>query len=105
MTENYNLPLLDENPQTILWVTPDAAPEEIRAAYLKKIKEYPPETFPEEFERIRDAYAILSDARYRSRLMLQSINPETPLETLLDHQKQARHFVGPEAWLAAMRER
>jgi hypothetical protein len=37
--------------------------------------------------------------------MLQSINPAASLETLLDHQKQSRHFVGPEAWLAAMRER
>ena len=105
MTINFNLPVLDENPQTIIGVTPDATPEEIRTAYLNKIKEYPPETFPTEFERIRDAYAMLSDARYRSRLMLQSINPEAPLETLLDHQKQARHFVGPEAWLAAIRER
>ena len=105
MTKNYNLPGLDGNPQTIIGVTPDATPEEIRAAYLNKIKEYPPEAFPAEFERIRDAYAMLSDARYRSRLMLQSINPEAPLETLLDHRKQTRQFVGPEAWLAAMRER
>ena len=105
MTKNNNLPVLDENPQTIIGVTPDATPEEIRAAYLDKIKEYPPEKFPAEFERVRDAYAILSDARYRSRLMLQMTNPEAPLETLIDHQKQTRHFVGSEAWLAAMRER
>ena len=105
MTKNYNLPVLDENPHTIIGVTPDATPEEIRAAYLNKIKEYPPERFAAEFERIRDAYAILRDARDRSRLMLQSINPEAPLETLLDHRKQTRHFVGPEAWLSAMRER
>jgi hypothetical protein len=103
--KNNNLPVLDENPQTILGVTADATPEEIRAAYLNKIREYPPDKFPAEFERVRDAYAILSDARYRSRLMLQSINPAASLETLLDHQKQTRHFVGPEAWLAALRER
>jgi curved DNA-binding protein CbpA len=105
MMKNNNLPVLDENPQTIIGVTPDATPEEIRAAYLNKIKEYPPEKFPAEFERVRDAYAMLSDARYRSRLKLQSVNPAAPLETLLDHQKQTRHFLGPEAWLAAMRER
>jgi hypothetical protein len=105
MTKNDDLAVLDENPQTIIGVTADATPEEIRAAYLNKIKEYPPEKFPAEFERVRDAYAILSDARYRSRLMLQSIDPAASLETLLDHPKQTRHFVGPEAWLAAMRER
>jgi hypothetical protein len=105
MTKNYNLTELDENPHTIIGVTPDAMPEEIRAAYLNKIKEYPPETFPAEFERVRDAYAMLSDACYRSRLMLQSVNPEASLETLLDHRQQTRHFVGPEAWLDAIRER
>lgn len=105
MPKNDDFPILDEKPQKILGVPDDAGTAEIRTAYLNKIKEYPPEKFPAEFERVRDAYAILSDARYRSRLMLQSINPEAPLETLLDHQKQTRHFVGPEAWLAAMRER
>lgn len=105
MAKNYNVPVLDENPQNILGVTQDARLAEIRTAYLNKIKEYPPEKFPAEFERVRDAYTILSDANYRSRLMLQSTNPEASLETLLDNQKQTRQFVGPEAWLAAMRER
>ena len=105
MAKNYTLPVLDESPHNILGVTQDATPEEIRAAYLNKIKEYPPEQFPAEFERVRDAYAILSDASYRSRLMLQSVNPDASLESLFDNQKQTRQFVGPEAWLAAMRER
>jgi hypothetical protein len=72
---------------------------------LNKIKEYPPEKFPAEFERVRDAYKILSDARYRTRLMLGSSDPEASMETLLDDQQQKRQFVGPEAWLAAMQER
>jgi hypothetical protein len=37
--------------------------------------------------------------------MLQSANPEAPLVTLLDSQKQDRQFVGPDAWLAAMQEK
>ena len=102
--KNNNLPVLDENPQSIIGVTADATPEEIRAAYLNKIKEYPPETFPTEFERIRDAYTILSDARHRTRLMLRSADPEASMETLLDDQQQNRQFVGPEAWIAAMQE-
>ena len=105
MAKNYTLPVRDESPQNILGVTQDAGPEEIRAAYLNKIKEYPPEKFPAEFERVRDAYTILSDARYRTRLMLLSADPAASLETLLDDQKQPRQFVGSEAWLAAMRER
>ena len=102
MAKNFDLPVLDENPQRILGVAQDAKSGEIRTAYLNKIKEYPPEKSPTEFERVRDAYKILSVPRYRTRLMLQSADPEAPMVTLLDNQKQNRQFVGPEAWLAAM---
>ena len=96
---------MDENPQNILGVPQAAKSGEIRKAYLNKINEYPPEKFPAEFERVRDAYTILSDPRYRTRMMLQSVDPAASLVTLLDNQKQNRQFVGSEAWLAAMRER
>ena len=105
MAKNYDLPILDEDPQNILGVPQDANAAEIRTAYLNKIKEYPPEKRPAEFERVRDAYSILSDPRYRTRMMLQSVDPAASLVTLLDNQKQNRQFVGSEAWLAAMRER
>jgi DnaJ-class molecular chaperone len=104
MPKNEDLIILDEDPQNILGVSQDADAGEIRAAYLNKIKEYPPERCPEEFERVRDAYKILSDPRRRARVMLQSANPEAPLVKLLDNQKQNRQFVGPDAWLAAMQE-
>jgi hypothetical protein len=104
MPKNDDFPSLDENPLNILGVAEDADATEIRTAYLNKIKEYPPEKFPAEFERVRDAYTILSVPRYRSRLMLQSANPEVALVTLLDDQRQNRQFVGPDPWLAAMRE-
>jgi DnaJ-class molecular chaperone len=105
MANHYDIPTLNENPQKILGVPRDAGPGEIRTAYLNKIKEYPPEKFPTEFERVRDAYTMLSDARYRTSLMLRSADPEASMETLLDDQQQNRQFVGPEAWLAAMQER
>ena len=105
MAKNFDLPAMNEDPQNILGIAQDAKAEEIRAAYLNKIKEYPPDKSPAEFERVRDAYKILSDPRRRTRVMLQSVNPEAPLVTLLDNQKQDRHFVGPDAWLAAMQER
>ena len=105
MANHYDIPILNENPQNILGVPRDAGPGEIRTAYLNKIKEYPPEKFPAEFERVRDAYTMLSDARYRTRLMLRSTDLEASMETVLDDQQQNRQFVGPEAWLAAMQER
>ena len=105
MPKNEDLVILDEDPQNILGVSEDADAGEIRSAYLNKIKEFPPERCPEEFERVRDAYKILSDPRRRTRAMLQSANPEAPLVTLLDNQKQSRQFVGPDAWIASMLER
>jgi DnaJ-class molecular chaperone len=105
MANHFDILKLNENPQNILGLPRDAGPGEIRTAYLNKIKEYPPEKFPAEFERVRDAYTMLSDARYRTRLMLRSADPEASMEKLLDDQQQNKQFVGPEAWMAAMQER
>ena len=105
MAKHHDIPRLDETPQNILGVPQDAGPDQIRKAYLNKIKNYPPEKFPAEFEQVRDAYTMLSDARYRTRLMLRSADPEVSMEMLLDDQQQNRRFVGPEAWLGAMQER
>ena len=102
MVKNYDLPVLDEKPQNVLGVAQDASEEEVRAAYLSKIKEYPPEKHPAEFERVRDAYTILSDPHYRARMLLLSADPEASLLSLLDNQKPNRQFVGPAAWLEAM---
>ena len=102
MRKHFELPVLEEDPKNILGVSDEANAEEIRATYLKKVKENPPERSPEEFERIRDAYKILSDSRNRAFNMLQSADPEAPLVTLLDSQEKSRRFVGPKLWLAAM---
>ena len=42
-----------------LGVPAKASLEDIRAAYLGKVKEFPPDRSPEQFERIRDAYETL----------------------------------------------
>ena len=105
MPKNFDFPFVDEDPQTILGVSNNADAEEIRAAYLKKIKAYPPERCPEEFERIRDAYEILNDPGRRILVQLQSVDPEAPLITLLDKQKKKRAFVGPGPWLAVMKRK
>jgi hypothetical protein len=102
MAKNYDLPVLNEDPKNILGVSNDASEEEIRAAYLKKIKEHPPDRSPDEFERIRDAYKILCDSYSRMLIMLQSADPEAPLVALLDSQKKNRKFIGPVPWIAAM---
>jgi len=44
MQKAYDPPVLDKDPFKILGVTDDSGEEEIRSAYLKKIKEYPPDS-------------------------------------------------------------
>ena len=89
----------------VLGIGYDAGDEEIRAAYLRKIKEHPPETSPEQFEKIRDSYETLRDPRRRARDLLLSADPETPLVSLLDGQKPARRHAGPLPWLQALKQK
>ena len=63
------------DPGEVLGVGQDAGEEEIRAAYVRKVKEHPPDRSPEEFERIRDAYDSLRDPRRRMREKLLSVDP------------------------------
>ena len=52
-----------EDPAAILGVAAQAGAATLRAAYLEKVRQFPPDRCPAEFERVRDAYAILSDPR------------------------------------------
>ena len=103
--QNFDLPVLDEDPHAILGVRQGAGAEEIRAAYIDRVREYPPERYATEFERVRDAYAILCDPGCRTRMMLRSADPEASLVSLLEGKTRSRYFAGPHAWLAAMREK
>ncbi|MBW1697383.1 MAG: J domain-containing protein [Deltaproteobacteria bacterium] len=105
MGKSSILPQLDDDPRKILGVPEDAGREEIRAAYLEKIKQYPPDRTPGEFERIRDAYTILSDPRSRIRFLMHSSDPEAPLVKLIEGREKTRRHVGPEPWLSAMIKR
>ena len=86
------------DPREVLGVPPNAGEEEIRAAYLRKVKEYPPDRSPEEFEKIRDAFETLRDPRKRTRAMLLATDPGAPLAALLDGHTPQRLFAGPEVW-------
>ena len=91
------------DPRQILGISPEAGNEEIRAAYLRKVKEFPPDRAPQEFEKVRDAYEILRDPRRRMNELL-SIDPKQPLVSLLEGCESERRFTGPEPWLAVLRE-
>lgn len=52
---------LVQNLYEILNVTENSTPADIKKAYIKMLREYPVEKYPEEFKKIRKAYEILSD--------------------------------------------
>lgn len=94
-----------KDPRQTLGVGPEAGDDEIRAAYLRKVKEYPPDRSPREFERVRNAYDMLRDPRRRTQHMLFSVDPRQPLVSLLDGRVSERQFTGPGPWLAVLGEK
>src|SRR5260370_12388175 len=97
------LPIPD--PYAVLGLGPGAEDEQIRAAYLAKLKQFPPDRSPAEFEQVRDAYDLLRDRRRRAQHKLFSVNPEAPLESLLDGKDNDRRFPGPGPSLPVLKER
>ena len=86
----------------VLGIPLSAGEEEIRAAFLNKVKEHPPDKSPEQFERIRDAYETLRDPRRRARQMLLPEDPLPPLASLLS-AAPPRRFAGPKPWLEVLK--
>ena len=96
------------DPNDILGVAANAGEEEIRAAYLNKVKEFPPDRAPVEFERIRDAYDTLRDPRKRARALLLTGEPgehNAPLESLIEGRKTRRIFAGPQLWREVLKNK
>ena len=96
--------MTQDDPRQILGITLEAGDEEIRAAYLRKVKEHPPDRSPREFERVRDAYEELRDPRRRARRLLLSADPAQPLVSLLESGAAERRFIGHGPWLAVLKE-
>ncbi len=84
---------------SVLGVAPGAAPEQVRAAYLERVRQHPPDTDPEGFEHVRDAWQMLCNPKQRSRSWLDE-EPAAPLTKLLD----GPCFAGPQPWLEAVRQ-
>ena len=78
----------EKTPYEILEVPETAAFEEIRKAYLAKVRLSPPERDPEGFKRIQKAYSVLKDAVQRKVFDLSMFRKElaagTPVDVKLD---------------------
>ncbi len=68
-----------KSPYEILEVSETASFEEIRKAYLRKVRLSPPEKDPEGFKTIRKAYGLLKDSAERKKLDLSLFRRQSDL--------------------------
>jgi DnaJ-class molecular chaperone len=67
------------NPYAILGVDRKASLGEIKKAYFKMVRLYPPEESPEKFKEIRKAYEDIKDPEKRTEIDLFLIQPPPEL--------------------------
>jgi curved DNA-binding protein CbpA len=92
------------DPRAVLGIPLNATDDDIRAAYLIKVKEHSPERSPEEFEKIRDAYDTLRDPRRRACHLLLCADPAAPFSSLLTEAPE-RRYSGPDPWLEVLKQK
>jgi hypothetical protein len=93
------------NDYEVLGLRPDANvdPQTLRAAYLEQVQRCPPESDPQRFEKIRDAYQRLSDPYRSVPASLRRFEIDRPLiDQLAEHRQGKRSYVGSETLLRAM---
>lgn len=101
---SLNLDPTIEDPWSVLDVSEQADKDQIRAAYIEKVKQFPPDRCGEQFERIRDAYAQLKDPHHIRMRAILGESPSASLASLLDSHTPQRHYVGPAAWLEVIEQ-
>jgi curved DNA-binding protein CbpA len=72
------------NPFVVLNLPRDCTDEQVREAYHRLLRQYPPEQFPAEFQRIQEAAAALKTERdrWKCHLFYRPEEPISPMETL-----------------------
>ena len=63
------------NPYTVLGVDRKANLAEIKRAYFKLVREYPPEEHPEQFKEVRNAYEQLKSPHQRTAIDMFLLQP------------------------------
>lgn len=92
------------NPFVVLGLDEGASDAGVRAAYLAAVRAHPPDRDPTGFQRIREAYDAIRDEDRRLDLRLFGPPPLDRLEDLLEAFPDERRHVGPDPWLAVLRE-
>lgn len=65
---------MPDDPYDVLGLDDAATADDVRRAYFRLVRQYPPEVHPEEFKRIRAAYETLRSPVRRAELALFSFD-------------------------------
>ena len=104
-TQSQNSIVALDRAAELLNVSTAATDQELRAAYLRKVQQHPPDRDPDLFEKIRDAYEQLRNPDTRARLVLQDSDFAPTLESMLDGLAQQRPYVGSQLWIDLLKEK
>ena len=63
-----------KTPFEILDIDVSASDSEIKSAYLKKVRQFTPEQFPEEFKKIKEAYNAIGNSKKRIEFALFNVD-------------------------------
>lgn len=90
-------------PYLTLGVPETTTDEDVRRAYLLKIRMHPPEQHPDEFQRVCEAYELIKTDPARTRLRLFGLpgtKPGTPMADLVPRPVAGeRRRVGVALWI------
>jgi hypothetical protein len=89
------------NPHTVLGVALDANAEQVRAAYLALVREFPPDRAPERFREIHSSYQMLSDPLVQAEALLRP-NREHPNLNEIIAQAEATTYRFPKLVLLGL---
>ena len=76
------------NAYETLGVDADASQEDVRSAYLKLVRQYPPDRHPDQFQKIHAAYQLLNDPLMQAKALF-NIRKHRPnlLEVIANAEK------------------
>ncbi|WP_162006783.1 J domain-containing protein [Roseimaritima sediminicola] len=76
------------DPFAVLGLPANASLADVRSRYLELVRRHSPESDPERFQQIQQAYNAASDPMTIARRLTQPPGDPLPWKTLLDQEKQ-----------------
>lgn len=83
-----------QTPYQVLDVSAEASDEQIKQAYLKKVKDYPPDRNQQQFQLVHEAYRSIKDIKSRAHFALFTI-PIADFDELIDVALTTKHLTVP----------